>query len=340
MSRKAMLSIFIIATLAILPVACKKGDSGSVALGPVSDFREMVAKDAAGYVVMNFKTMSEKGLFDEVLKDAKSLEELNRFQKSTGIDPKKDLETGIIVLMSIPSGPTTGNEEMYFIASGKFDQKKITASLKEENKGTLQEEKIAGHTVYHGKITDTETQVEKDLFVSFKDNNLILFASNDASIQNAIQIVDGKKDSIAKGSKLYDMTDNVNKDHMFWGLLTIPEASKKELENGPGMMFPAFKEINCIYFGGTYDGKNLGIDANLFTEKSDSVKELATTLNSFKDMMKSFASQGEQENPETAKAMEIINKINISSEKDSVKISVSLSKEQLEKLNPKDTETK
>lgn len=340
MSRKALLSLFIIAALAILPVACKKGESDSVALGSVSDFREMVVKDAAGYVVMNFKTMSEKGLFDELLKDAKSLDELNRFQKSTGIDPKKDLETGIIVLMSIPSGPTTGNEEMYFIASGKFDQKKITASLKEENKGALKEEKIAGHTVYHGRITDTETQVEKDLFVSFKDNNLVLFASNAASIQNAIQIVDGKKDSIAKGSKLYDMTDNVNKDHMFWGLLTIPEASKKELENGPGMMFPAFKEINCIYFGGTYDGKNLGIDANLFTEKSESIKELATTLNSFKDMMKSFASQGEQENPETAKAMELINQINIGSEKDSVKISISLTKEQLEKLNPKDTETK
>jgi hypothetical protein len=96
-------------------------------------------------------------------------------------------------------------------------------------------------------------------------------------------------------------------------------------------MFPAFKDITSVYFGGTYDGKNLLFEGNLFTTKEESLKDLATTLNSFKDMVKSFAAQGEQ-SADTAKAMEIIDKINISQEKDSVKITVSLTKEQLENM--------
>jgi hypothetical protein len=339
MSKKALLSVIIITALALLPVACKKGESGKLALGSISDIRELVVKDAAGYVVMNFKSMSEKGLFDEFLKDQKSLKEFNDFKKKTGLDPKKDLETGIVVLMDLPSGPDAKNENLYLVVSGKFDQNKIIAAMKADEKDNFKTETISGYTLYHGLTLDNETQQQKDLFLSFKNKDLILFASNKDSILAACQIADGKKDSIAKGSNLYDMFENVNQSHMFWGLFTIPESSKKEIEKGPGMMFPAFKDISSIYFGGSYDGKTLAIDANLFTVKSDTIKELATTLNSFKDMAKSFASQGGEQSAETAKTMEMIDKINISQEKDSVKITISLTKEQLESFKPKTTET-
>jgi hypothetical protein len=329
MSKRALLSVIIIAALALLPVACKKGESGKLTLGSISDIRELVVKDAAGYVIMNFKSMGDKGLFDEFLKDQKSLKEFNEFKKKTGLDPRKDLETGIVVLMDLPSGPNDKNEKLYLVVSGKFDQKKIIAAMKAEEKDNFKEEKISGYTLYHGSTLNNETQEQKELFLSFKNTDLILFATSQDSILAACQIADGKKDSIAKGSTLYDMFENVNQSHMFWGLFTIPESSKKELESGPGMMFPAFKDITSIYFGGSYDGKNLAIDANLFTAKSESIKELATTLNSFKDMIQSFASQGEQ-SADSAKAMEIIDKINISQEKDSVKITISLTKEQLE----------
>jgi len=330
MSKRALLSVIIIAALALLPVACKKGEAGGLALGSISDVRELVVKDAVGYVIMNFKSMSDKGLIDEFLKDQKSLVEFNDFKRKTGLDPKKDLGTGIVVLMEMPSGPNANNEKLYLVVSGKFDQKKIIAAMKAEEKDNFKTENVSGYTLYHGSTLDNETQLQKEVFLSFKNNDLILFATSKDCILTACQIVDGKKDGIARGSNLYDMFENVNKSHMFWGLFTIPESSKKEIESGPGMMFPAFKDINSIYFGGSYDGKTLAIDANLFTEKSDSIKELATTLNSFKDMIKGFASQGGEQSAETAKAMEMIDKINISQEKDSVKITIILTKEQLE----------
>jgi len=329
MSKRALLSVIIIAALALLPVACKKGESGGLALGSISDIRELVVKDAVGYVIMNFKSMGDKGLFDELLKDQKSLTEFNDFKKKTGLDPRKDLETGIIVLTDMPSGPNANNEKLYLIVSGKFDQKKMVAAMKAEEKDSFKMENVSGYTLYHSSTLDNETQLQKEVFLSFKNNDLILFATNKESMLTACQIADGKKDSIAKGSNLYDMFENVNQSHMFWGLFSIPESSKKEIESGPGMMFPAFKDITSIYFGGSYDGKTLALDANLFTAKAESIKELATTLNSFKDMAKSFATQGGEQSAETAKAMEMIDKINISQEKDSVKITIILTEEQL-----------
>lgn len=344
MLKKRSLGLILIAILVLLPVACKKGGSADLPLGSVGDFRTLIAKDAAGFAIMNFKAMAEKGLFDELIKDEESLKGLNDFKKKTGLDPKKDLQTGIIVFMNLPSGPQDTNQNMYFAVSGKFDQKKILASMKAEAKAGFKTESVSGYTLYHGVEINAETAqtapaTPKDIFISFKGNDLIFFSPDKNAILTACQLADGKKEGLAKDSLVYEMTDKVNHDHMFWGLFTIPEAAKKEMENGPGMMFPAFKDITAIYFGGTYDGKALLFDANLYTAKDESLKELTTTLNSFKDMIKSFAAQGEGQSPETAKAMAVIDKIKISQEKESVKITVSLTKEELESLSPKPAES-
>jgi hypothetical protein len=339
MHKRAIVGLILITTLILVPVACKKDGAGELPIGSVADFRTLVAKDAVGYAIINFKAISEKGLFDEFLKDQEAMKDLNEFKQKTGIDPKKDLGTGVVVFLGFPSSPQDTNQDVYFAMDGKFDQKKIIATLKSEEKNQFKTENIGGYTVYHGIQTYDEVAGQKpakDIYLNFKSNDLIFFATNKNAIQTICQLADGKKKGIDKDSNLYEMTDKVNHEHMFWGLLTMPESAKKEIENGPGMMFPAFKDINNIYFGGTYDGKALLFEGNLFTAKEESLKDLATTLNSFKDMVKSFASQGGEQSADTAKAMEIIDKILISQEKESVKISITLTKEQLESLSPKE----
>lgn len=330
MYKRVIVGIFLITAFLIVPVSCKK--SGALSVGSVDDFRTLIAKDAAGYVIVDFQNMFEEGIFDDIVEDPEFLASMVDFQLKTDIDIKKALEIGVIVFLNIPTKlDEIYQSNFYIVASGDFDQNKIISYMKTKGDDVFKILKISGYTLYsiYNKKSETNPKLPKETFFCFKNSDLIIYAGNLNSILTACKIVDGKRRCLYEDSNLYTMTEDVNQDHLLWGLFKIPSLVKQEIANGAAIMFPALKDITNIYLGGTYNNKRLAFEVNLFTSKEESLVELTTAFNKILDAMKNMVEEGGKQNADVISTMALLKEIQVSQEKNNVKIELTLTKAQI-----------
>lgn len=275
--------------------------------------------NAKGVFFVNVNQAMSIEAADKAIKENKDYKKLEEFVEMTGIDPQKDIYYAAIAM----TGDLGKKEEKgVAIINLKYDKEKIVTLMKakmaEEEDVEIEEEEYSGMTIY-----EIEKEDDEDISFSFLDDSNIV-AGSDGEVKTVIDIYQKKADNIFKNQALSELLAKTNKDTLFWGALLIPtEAVDQATAENP--MLSNLKDLKAATMNFDYKNMNMIAEIKLMSTNSEKNDQIAKMLDGLKAMGGMMAT----EKPEIG---ELLNKIEITSTLEHVKIYASLPQDLLEKL--------
>ncbi len=292
--------------------ACKKA-------GGADSVLSLIPQDAQGVVVVNVSKAMTTDFVDKAIKENKEYQKYQEFIKETGIDPQKDI---FYIAVGLIQKKTEGGEteqQGVVVANMNYNKDVLLAKIKEKASG-LKEETYEGVTVY----AITEKEAAKPTYGAFLDASNILIGSEKA-VKAVIDISKKKADNVFKNADLSALIKTANKNALLWSAFSFPPEMMKDMAaKNPMASDLADVKALLIYFD--YANKSLQLEIKGLGGDADKNKKLAETLTGYKALGGMFAT----EKPEVG---ELLNKIEVSSAPDYVKIFVNIPEDLLNKLS-------
>ncbi|HLP47128.1 MAG TPA: hypothetical protein VK469_14340 [Candidatus Kapabacteria bacterium] len=299
---------------------CQKGKTGTLSASGV-DLIKMLPESSTGVIYINFKDLAKLEFFDKMVKEKKSekpgemFKDYQDFVNKTGIDPQKDI---FAMAFAIPGNMTPGNPEAVGVAKLNYNKEKILKLMKEQNV-TLTEVPYKGVTVYKFTEVKENGEVEENAFAFISDEVAALGKPN--SVNKVIDLSKGDGKSAMDNPKLKPYIEK------FSGLVSFvfdfPGDARKIHDMGMGKIDLTKAEVIVGNFN-FKDNAYIG-EVNMISPNKEANDQLVNTLNGFKGM----ASLAGEE------AMEVVNKIVITSSADKVTLSFNIPNELLERVSKK-----
>lgn len=320
-------------------IACgKKSEAPKAGSASADDMLSLLPVNAKGVILVNVNQAMAIEAANKAIIENDDYQKYLEFIEKTGIDPQKDI---YYVAAALTSSFGAKDEEGVAIVNMKYDKEKILPLIKEkmaEEGEELIETEYSGLMIYKVEKEATEEggeeeeeqqqqeKEEKDLWegaFAFLDSSNIVIGS-ETEVKTVIDISQKKADNIYKNQALADLLAKTNKEGILWGAFLIPsEAVEKAASENPMMSsFEAVKAATLLF---DYKNQNVLAEIKLMSDNEENNKKIADALNGFKALGGMAAAQ----KPELG---ELLNKIEISSTADHVKIYCSLPEELLNKL--------
>jgi hypothetical protein len=320
-------------------VACgKKAEAPKAGSASADDMLSLLPMNAKGVFLVNVNQAMAIEAADKAIKESDEYQKYLEFIEKTGVDPQKDI---YYVAAAMVSGFGDEEEKGVAIVNMKYEKEKILHLIKEkmaEEGEELIETEYSGLMIYkvEKEATEEEEQeeqqqqeqeqeekgLEEGAFAFLDSSNIVV--GNEDEVKSVIDISQKKADNIYKNQALADLLAKTNKEGILWGAILIPsEAVEKAASENPMMSsFEAVKAATLLF---DYKNQNVLAEIKLMSDDEENNKKIADALNGFKALGGMAAAQ----KPELG---ELLNKIEISSTADHVKIYCSLPEELLNKL--------
>jgi hypothetical protein len=299
-------------------MACgKKAAAPKAGTAKAQDILGMIPGDVLGVFFVDVNRAMSTEVASKAIQEHKDYQKYQEFIEKTGIDPQKDI---YFLAAGIMKGPGEGNQEGVGVVNLKYDKDAILALIKakvEEEGQELMEEQHENFTLY--KIWSED---ESGAFSFIDDSNVVV--GNEAPVKAVLDVLENKKDNVFKNAKLSALIDKTNKDALFWGAMLIPAEAMEQAASANPMM-GAMKEIEAVALYFDYKNQNLIAEIMAMSPNAESNKKVAEALNG----IKAFGGMAAAEKPEIG---ELLNKIEISSTEEYVKIYASIPEELVNKL--------
>lgn len=308
-------------------ISCRK-ETGAPKAGTakVEDMLRLVPNDAKGVLFVDFHKAMTTEYVNKVLQKDESFSKYQEFIEKTGIDPQKDIFFINVALLGSIRWEKTKDQleatakEGAVIINLKYDKDTLLSLIKEkaaEKKQELSEEDYNGLTLYSLEIE------KEDLIITFIDDSNILFGSKDA-VMFVIDVLQKKRDNIFKNKPLFTLLEKTNKDAIFWwAMLFTPKTIDMLTKGNP--MLSDLESINAASLYFDYKNKNIIAEIKVMGTDETKNKKIAELLSGFK----ALGSMAASEKPEIG---ELMNRIEITSRPDYVKIYASIPEDLLNKL--------
>jgi hypothetical protein len=293
--------------------ACNKGaGSGS------ENALTLIPKDTQGIVVIDIHRAMTTPMADKAIKENKEYQKYQDFIKETGLDPQRDIEFAAIGISGIgKSGESSGAG--VGVISLKYNKDALLAKFKAQAKN-VKEATYEGVTIY----TDTEGDSQKPVSGAFLDDSRIVLGT-EASVKAVIDVFAKKADNINKNAGMVALLKTANKTAMVWCAFDFPPDMMKNVASSTPMMSDV-ADVKALLAYFDYADKSLQLEIKAIGGDADKNKKLADALIGFKALGGMTAG----EKPEVG---ELLNKIEISSAPDSVKIFANVPEDLLNKLS-------
>ena len=319
------LSLVITVLLSALLVLSGCGDKGpSGKAEGEADLLALLPQNAVGIFFVNFKKFAGMGIFDKIIKDSEEkkadragevFESYQDFIDKTGINPKKDISSLAFAIFG-KLGPMAGEPDMVGVIYLNFNKDTILGLLKE--KGVQ-----FGEETYNGiAIYRTKDQKGKEVAFSFINEKIMAGGTPDL-VKQVIDISKGAAQNILADAGMKTHLEQLQSGAVFSFIIEIPEEAKKM--SGNGMFKMDLSNAEVIRGHMDHSGSGWNGEVVLVSHNEEANKQIASTLNGFK----MFGAAG---GPEFA---ELVGNIKITGTEDSVKITITVSDELLEKLKAK-----
>jgi len=313
-------------------ISCGKGEKATTAKAGSAtpdDMLSLLPMNAKGVFFVNINQAMSIEAADKAIKENKDYKKLEEFIELTGIDPQKDIYYAAVAM----TGDLGKKEEKgVAIINLKYDKEKIVTLMKEkiaeEEDAELMETEYSGMTIYQ-----VEADEDEDVAIAFLDSSNIV-AGKDAEVKTVIDISQKKADNIFKNQALSELLAKTNKDTLFWGAMIIPAKAVEEA-TAENPMLSNLKDLKAATMNFDYKNMNMIAEIKLMSTNSEKNEQIAKMLDGLKAMGGMMAA----EKPEIG---ELLNKIEITSTPEHVKIYASLPQDLLEKLKesiPTETES-
>lgn len=300
-------------------VACgKKSEAPKAGSATAADMLSLLPMNAKGVFLVNVKQAMTIEAAEKAIKESDDYQKYMEFIEKTGIDPQKDI---YYVAAAMTSGFGAKDEEGVAIVNMKYDKEKILLLIKEklaEEEEEMVEADYSGKTLYSIKAED-----EKEGAFAFLDESNIV-VGNENEVKSVIDVSQKKADNLYKNQALADLLAKTDKEGILWGAFLIPQGAVEEAASGNPMMssFKALKAATMLF---DYKNQNILAEIKLMSDDAENNKKIADALNGFK----AIGGMAAGEKPELG---ELLNKIEISSAEDHVKVYCSLPEELLNRL--------
>ncbi|MGB3863844.1 MAG: hypothetical protein WA915_17355 [Candidatus Aminicenantaceae bacterium] len=323
-------------------VACgKKAEAPKAGSASADDMLSLLPMNAKGVFLVNVNQAMAIETAEKAIKESDHYQKYLEFVEKTGVDPQKDI---YYVAAAMISGFGDEEEKGVAIVNMKYDKENILPLIKEkmaEEGEELIETEYSGLMIYKVEKVTAEEEVvveeeeqqqqqqekeekglEEGAFAFLDSSNIVV--GNEDGVKSVIDISQKKADNIYKNQALADLLAKTNKEGILWGAILIPsEAVEKAASENPMMSsFEAVKAATLLF---DYKNQNVLAEIKLMSDNEENNKKIADALNGFKAIGGMAAAQ----KPELG---ELLNKIEISSTADHVKIYCSLPEELLNKL--------
>jgi len=300
--------------------ACKKaaatGADAALALLP---------KSVEGVVVVDVNKGMTTAFVDKAIKESKEYQKYLDFVKETGIDPQKDVYYLAVGISGISTGTAEAKTAGVVVVNLKYDKATLIPKLKEKATD-VQESVYEGVALFSAR----EAEGKDPTFGAFLDDARIA-VGEEREVKAVIDVFAKKAENVYKNAELTTLIGKANKAAMVWAAVQFPPNMMKGVaDSNPMASDLADIKAMLLYFD--YAGKALQLEIKAMGGDADKNKKLADTLTGFK----ALGSMAGGEKPEIG---ELINKIEISSAADAVKIYANIPEDLLNKLSATATKT-
>jgi hypothetical protein len=304
--------LFFLASCTTKPAAPKAGSAKA------EDMLSLLPKEAMGVIVIDVNSIMKTEAADKAIKENKDYQKYQEFVQKTGLDPQKDVYFFVGAMLGDFSQKS---EDGVGLINLKYNKEKLLAAV-QKDRGELAKTEYNGFTIYQA----AQTGEKKPFSGAFLDDSNIIIGT-DYAVKKVIDVYQKKAENILKNETILVLMKGMNKSAMVWGGFVIPpEAMKQASSQNP--MLGAFSEIKSIIMSFDYRNKNILAEIKAMSPDPEKNKQMAAALNGFKALGAGAAAK-------EPLLGELLNKIEISSEADHVKINASLPEELLRSLSEK-----
>ena len=295
--------------------ACKKAGPPAAGSATAEGMLSMIPKSAQGVVVLDVRAGLNTTVIDKMLKEGEGTQKYLEFVKETGLDPQKDIYYAVIGMMGTEG---LNNASPAVIVNVKYDKDKLLAKLKEKATNVT-EEVYEGLTIY----TVPEADEKKPMSGVFYDNSNIIFGEA-KDVKAVIDVVKKGGESILKNEALAALLKTADKSAMVWAAIAFPPDMMKSVA-AQNPMASSLENMKSLLVALNYKNKALQIEIKGMGGDAEKNKQTADALNGFK----ALGAMASAEKPEIG---ELVNKIEVTSSAEFVKIAANLPEDLLTKL--------
>jgi len=329
--------ILIIATIGF--ISCEKKAAFPVAGSATAEnMLTLIPSDVKGVVSIDLHRVMETELVRKMIEEQEGFQEIQKFTEKTGIDPQKDI---YYVTIGITGGFDQKSAEGVGIINLKYDKEGLLALLQEEA-GDMTVSEYEGFTLYmveedmDDKYEEDDLELEEgeekgddgeEIYFTFLDASNIA-AGSEVEVKKVLDVFQKKADNVLKNEELKPLLARVNKNAMFWSTFQLPpELMDEAASENP--MLSNLKGLNSLALYFDYKNKNIIAEILVLSDDEEQNKETEDFLNGIKGL-------GGMVSGEKPEIGELINKIEISSGADYVKVYASVPEELINSILEKE----
>jgi hypothetical protein len=316
MKKSAALSLSLLMVLCIFTSCGKKAETPQAGTATPDDMLKFIPHDANGVFFVDVNRAMQTEFVNKIIKEDENYAKYQEFIQETGFDPQKDIYYVAAALLKDVGEDSEGAA----VINLKYDKEAIKALLmskaEEEQTEILEED-------YNGMSLLSWKEGAKDMVISFLDDSNIL-AGNAVGVRSIVDVIQKKKDNVFKNERLSTLLKDANKEAMIWGAMLISSEAVDKVKSGNPML-NNLEGINAASMYFDYKNRNLMTEIKVMSEDEEKNKQVAELLTGIKALGAMMAT----ENPSIGKLMD---KIEITSGADFVKLFASIPEEMLDEL--------
>ncbi len=298
----------------------KKTPAPKAGTASPTDMLSLLPLDSQGVLFADIHEAMSVETISQSLEEQKSSKKYFEFIEKTGIDPKKDI---YFMAVSLSAKSPESLQKIAAVINLKYDKDSLLEFIKVKTEEEEEEEQKITEVDYNGTpIYTMEENGEKSGFAFLDESNIV--AGNLDGIQSVLDIMNNQGENILKNEEISNLLKETNKDTLFWGVFCVPqEAAEKASSQNP--MLQSFKSVRAVIMNFDYQNQSMLIDVDLKSSDPEKNEQLANALNG----IKSFAAMSAQEKPELG---ELMNKIQVTSSDQGIKVSADIPEELIKKV--------
>jgi hypothetical protein len=317
MKKFAVLGLSFLLILSVFSACSKKPSIPKAGSATADDMLTLLPKNSGGVVVVDIHRAMTTDIAQKMIKENKEYQKYQEIINEIGVDPQKDVFF-VAVGVGVSAEMKQNASSAVGVVNLKYNKDKLLAAIKKQE-SNLEEKTYEGIAMF-----SSPKEGEKRVFGAFLDESNILIGP-EKEVQAVVDIVKKKAESVVKNKEMMTLIKGVNRKAMLWSAFLLPPDQMKTMAEGnPFLSNLQFIKSLSLYF----DYKNKGLEAEIKAVGTDEKKnkEVADFLNGLKGLGGLAGSQ----KPEVA---ELMNKIEITSSADFVKIYANIPQDLLDKLS-------
>jgi len=302
------------------PTAPKAGSAKA------EDMLGLIPKDVRGIFFIDFHRVMGIEVVSKALEDDEGHKDYQPFMEMTGIDPQKDI---YFIAGGVSGEMEKAKQKAVVIINLKYNKDSLLPLItgKKGKEEELKEEEYNGFKIYYSlKKEESGMKTAAGPSFCFIDNSNIL-AGDTAKVKSVIDILQKKGENVFKNEPLSALIAKTNKEALLWGAVVIPPEAMDKIVSTNSMLND-LKAVNAASFYFDYRDKNIMAEIKAMSGDASKNQEVADYLNNWKTM-------GALVTIQDFNLGEVLNKIEITSGPDHVRIYINLPESFIQELTAK-----